>query len=1182
MNINENLQNARLREQQALKEFQDKQREIEQRLERGERLSYWENQDIRNRLKTQYQIANEERRKLERLDTRKQIQRAIQIKKQPIIKTQQTQQRTLSNDTIKKAQNILNKVSKSGSITPQERKFFINNRLDTKILSQSAISYNFLNKVSRGERVTFNELSSAGLTPNQATEILLKASEEKDVRDLGKLAKDIFNENLKEFNKKLEDPTIVVDSTTQRSAFKIQVNKELERLGEKKLPASASIKEYEKKLKERILPKTQAKETFKITNELINKIDNNTKYKVNKQIISNFIGKKNKQEKDYFKALSKVSRGQTLTKEDKRILNSNIVIKNNDKFGRDLATGFLFDAPKKSIILSYNFGKDLSNWAGKLGSFTGDKFGKELGELIRRVRDDKPKDTQTYLESRYFKTPIKIIFKEYVNGIKTQKQLIDSSIKLFEKNPKGTLNDLAVIMAGAVVIGGAIAINLKVKVTSKIADFIRKKGARGVGELIGYNLIELSDWYSPNKIKNIKNVSNLNKLFKLINIDSKDVKIINSIIKKSEGILKADDLKNITKIINRNTGLLLDVKNVKSLNKNNINLIKLLIKNKRTNNFQKFDFGVSTNFIIKNGKLVPQSTITGKGIQILKGNKEIPLEFVIRETKNGDLVGYYKLGNKDSFIKQKIELIDEGVYYLNKRTDEKIAKIKAPITDAQITLKTKKFIRNEPIKGRIRLNNIVGNTLEDTITRIYLGSNKALNKRFKETKKVTQEILDVNSRKQIKTIFNRILKETKKGKSKIQGLEKPLNKQDVKNIESFLKSIDYDKVIINGRDRRTRLARALGLRKDNKLLDAVEIGFDKFGKPNTYLTREIKIKSFGSIEKGSKPIIKGTRIKTKRVSLKKKKKGQLNLFQDNKIELLIKKNDKLIPQDKINIPGLNFKLDLTPNRLKYYGAIKLFNRIRDTTKLISSIKALNTLKDFKQLKDGVKSLKKDIKTLQRKINEKEKELIKKTKQPQIQKRAIVQKKKQSQKQRQRSKLKNILITKTTIKPKIKIPKISISKPKIKIPKIPPLPKLNFDSKKLDNKVLNAEAVFRERKYRNKLAGKNNPIITKKINIRDTKNRILKRVRDRVDNSLTASLELKIVGIGKKKKDINKPSLSKFRVKKSKNSAILKLVEANKNRFDTKGEVREAKRQKAKKRNIKKKVVKKKIKRKNKR
>lgn len=124
-----------------------------------------------------------------------------------------------------------------------------------------------------------------------------------------------------------------------------------------------------------------------------------------------------------------------------------------------------------------------------------------------------------------------------------------------------------------------------------------------------------------------------------------------------------------------------------------------------------------------------------------------------------------------------------------------------------------------------------------------------------------------------------------------------------------------------------------------------------------------------------------------------------------------------------------------------------------------------------------------------------------------------------------------------------------------------LPKLNFDSNILNNRVVTYEAKFRERRNKNKpFNKKSNPIITKTIKKTTTKNRMLKIVADKADNSLVRSMKVKVTSVTNRKiKDIKKPQvLNKFRQKKSKNTPVLELVEKSKSTLDTPGEKREAK------------------------
>ena len=132
------------------------------------------------------------------------------------------------------------------------------------------------------------------------------------------------------------------------------------------------------------------------------------------------------------------------------------------------------------------------------------------------------------------------------------------------------------------------------------------------------------------------------------------------------------------------------------------------------------------------------------------------------------------------------------------------------------------------------------------------------------------------------------------------------------------------------------------------------------------------------------------------------------------------------------------------------------------------------------------------------------------------------------------------------------------KPPGKAPRKPlKLPDLDFDSKKLDNRVVEFVGVYRERKNRAKPASKSNPVITKRIRLKTTKNRALKRVANLTDKTTVRSLDLKVVGVTDRKvKDIKKPNvLKKFRTKKSKGTPVLKLVEKSKFTIDTRGERR---------------------------
>jgi len=114
------------------------------------------------------------------------------------------------------------------------------------------------------------------------------------------------------------------------------------------------------------------------------------------------------------------------------------------------------------------------------------------------------------------------------------------------------------------------------------------------------------------------------------------------------------------------------------------------------------------------------------------------------------------------------------------------------------------------------------------------------------------------------------------------------------------------------------------------------------------------------------------------------------------------------------------------------------------------------------------------------------------------------------------------------------PKISeiIEIKKVKIP--------TWDDKLPKGKVLLVNIIVRSK-------GKN-----REIKLKTTPNRAYRYGKKLIDNTVSRSFQLKIVGVTKGK-DIKKPSLSKFRLKKPRKSRVLSLVEKSKHAIDTKGE-----------------------------
>ena len=149
-----------------------------------------------------------------------------------------------------------------------------------------------------------------------------------------------------------------------------------------------------------------------------------------------------------------------------------------------------------------------------------------------------------------------------------------------------------------------------------------------------------------------------------------------------------------------------------------------------------------------------------------------------------------------------------------------------------------------------------------------------------------------------------------------------------------------------------------------------------------------------------------------------------------------------------------------------------------------------------------------------------------------------------------------------LKPKRpQVPKIRLKKrTKTKPPSPPKVPKVKFNiplNKVKPNQIALYVGTYRARaKESIPYNRKTNPRVTKVVRKKDTKNRALKHILNKVDRSTARNLQIEIEGVTKKrKKDIKTPNvIKKFQRKKSKNPRILKYVELAKYSIDNPGEV----------------------------
>lgn len=169
---------------------------------------------------------------------------------------------------------------------------------------------------------------------------------------------------------------------------------------------------------------------------------------------------------------------------------------------------------------------------------------------------------------------------------------------------------------------------------------------------------------------------------------------------------------------------------------------------------------------------------------------------------------------------------------------------------------------------------------------------------------------------------------------------------------------------------------------------------------------------------------------------------------------------------------------------------------------------------------------------------------------------------------------NIKTTKPIIPRVPKIPKTPKIIPRVpKTPRKPRLPIPSIELKAKSRRIGLYEAKYRERRDRKKhFNPKTNPIIVKTLRIRDTPNRVYKKVMDLADITAVRSIEIKKVGTTNKiKKDISKPKVVKKFDKKKPKSNVLRFVEKSKFAMDNKAERKDIKlsRKKKPKKDVKK-------------
>ena len=548
--------------------------------------------------------------------------------------------------------------------------------------------------------------------------------------------------------------------------------------------------------------------------------------------------------------------------------------------------------------------------------------------------------------------------------------------------------------------------------------------------------------------------------------------------------------------------------------------------------FPSLKFKVSSDLVSGVSKIT--GTTKGKFVNGKSFTSTYKLK-VNTKLKDSDIVGTIttKVGKRT--IIEKVRLQDKGGFYLDLNTGARVPKIRAPIKSRSITIKETKFIPDKttksikPVSDGV-LTSIKGDFIS-TITRIVDTNRKVTVRKGKLGKAIF-----TNAQKaQIKVLSTQLSKTVKKGRSAIQ---KPLSTTQIKKLEDFISQIGASN--LKGLDRRTAVAKALGVTKTNPSV----IGFEKIlndkGKVIGTIARKAKVVSTGEV----KALIKPTRAKfqgRKISQLRKNKKGQFSVVQNDKIQLIQKsKSPRLQTPRFIQIPALRSKIPLSITNLRRLGVLG------KTTKVLARISGLKKINLDKlttsQLNKQINEIKLDLK----KINE------------------IIQEKKLEPGQLSKAppSLKSATVGKGGKKtPRVPPKTLRGRSPPPKKPRKIPTPKLTFRTKLQPGQRLAFD-------YKFKQGGK---VRTVKSGL--PLNKALLKATNAVDNSTQRSLELVISGVTKAKDVPKTTKLNKFTTRKS--LKTLKLVEKSKHAIDTKGEKRGLKLSKFLKSKTKKKVMKKK-------
>jgi len=232
------------------------------------------------------------------------------------------------------------------------------------------------------------------------------------------------------------------------------------------------------------------------------------------------------------------------------------------------------------------------------------------------------------------------------------------------------------------------------------------------------------------------------------------------------------------------------------------------------------DFKYTQNLVKGSGKI----TIVTRGINQANEAFESTIKLTFRP-KQKIVFGTNTLKKNGKTIRQNIRLKDEGAFYVDKNTGIKIPKSVKKVDDIILKseeVKAKVLSKEDVFRANFDGSIAIGDRSQKLQKVIRSRGRKSELERLQEFR-IEQAFGEDMTGKNINEIAA-----TNKFKDRIKSItKKSPDKKTPKEFEDmtqFLESIRYDKEILNGIDKRTRLAYALGLNKNTaqKLIKGIE------------------------------------------------------------------------------------------------------------------------------------------------------------------------------------------------------------------------------------------------------------------------------------------------------------------------------------------------------------------------